>query len=127
MPNTISWCIPERVIHVCVSGIVTLEEIIESDQEGREVFKQGKTPIHIIVEHHNVEKLPTNIRHMRQAMSNLNAPEIGWVILVSDRRSLWSYVGQVVAQMAMIRWRQMETRDEALHFLRQQDPSLPPF
>lgn len=126
MPHTVEWYLEHRVLYVRATGIITLEEIKESDADGDRLLAEGDAPIHTIVEHVDVVKVPASIQSIRQAMSHLGHPDMGWIILVSPNRSIWSYVGQIVAQMAMIPFRRFDTMGEALAFLNEADPSLLP-
>jgi hypothetical protein len=127
MPYSVSWVVPQRVLLQQFYGHVTLDDVHDLSAESRRYQNAGIPLIHSLVDLSSVEKYPTSLVAIRSAMTRQHDPDrIGWILLVGATNPILRFFASVITQVAgdKIRFRLMDTREQALAFLREHDSTL---
>lgn len=124
MAYEITWYLEDRITYSRFTGIVSADEIRAYNSDVIELLDSGLSPIHAIIHHDGLVKIPANVLLMRRLMTSLDHPSVGWLVHVSHERTPWIYAGQILTRMSMIKFRYVRTVDEAANFLYKQDQSL---
>jgi hypothetical protein len=127
MPYEINWYAPERVIYERLYGEVTLEDARGLNSESYDFFHEGTPLIHVVVDLTGVQKFPASLTSIGQMIKN--KPQqgvVGWVLIYGAENPLLRFIASMVAQVSgdKIRLRMMNSLEEAVNFLRQQDETL---
>lgn len=128
MPYQVSWCIPQRVIFTRMYGVITLEEVTQSNNAYMELFQSCDERVHSLVDLSKIEKFPLNIPQIMKAMKIDHEREPGWVIIVQKPNPILGHIATMIAQIAIkqIRLRVMNDLQGAIQFLLEQDATLDP-
>jgi hypothetical protein len=125
MPYQISWLLQDRVIYARLEGVQTIEEIRQANSELKTFLVVGKPPIHLLLDSRKLEGVPLNLAELRQSTKNVRNPGVGWVIHLNNVQSpLLDFLADILAKFLEVRYRRVRTVEEAVAFLKQQDPSL---
>jgi len=125
MPFFVSWLCSERVIYARVTGLVTMEEVIGYNTELVRYVTSGEAPVHTVLHHDNITRIPRDVLSIRRALTVLDNPGMGWVVHVSQKRSPWLYAGLLMSRMTGSLGHTTTTIQDALTFLSNQDYTLP--
>lgn len=123
MPVEVSWLYPKRVIKIRHYGKVTSEQLVVSIAESIKLTEEGDKPVHTYLDSTDVEGKP------EFSISDLKAliPKIiegtGWTVAVQPR-VLDRFFSSLGMQLAGARYRFVNTEQEAITFLLEQDPTL---
>lgn len=119
------WLLPKRVIFCYVSGTQTMEEARHSARELMARLDAGEAPTHYIADLRHNDKLPTNnIREIQEMISFVHHPHLGWIVVVGRSNPTINYLLTVVAKLTRIRYRAVDTPQEATAFLSNVDDTL---
>lgn len=129
MTTTLSWLIENRIIYAHFSGIITLEELAEATQLGKEMINNATADIpliHGIVDNREVTEFPQSMFEVNGILGNfLKLQRLGWILYVTDMHPILKMMSSLVAQVSRTRYRSYATMDEALDFLAYVDTNLP--
>jgi len=124
MAHEIGWFVDGRVIYQRFYGAVTLEELAEASRAVREFVTEGTAPVHGLIDITAVHQHPTSPAEIRRALRDLRFdPRRGWIIVIGVD-PITRYLASVVFQLLGLRFRTLDTFDEALHFLALHDETL---
>lgn len=118
------WLLPKRVLFCYVSGGQDIEELRRSNAELRRHLDDGEAPTHYIADVRSNTKLPTNIREFAEAVSFVNHPHLGWIVVIGRSNPTINFVLGLVAKLTGVRYRSVDTPQEATAFLSTIDPTL---
>lgn len=124
MSQSIDWLIPGRVIHVRLEGAISLEQMRAGNQELIEALDSGQPPIHVLIDDQALVSIPASLRQHQLTMNFLRHPALGWVIGAGRVSAVLRLISSVTSYFFKVQTRRFDTLDEALRFLREQDPSL---
>lgn len=124
MVQDTSWHTEGRIVYTRASGVITMDDIQAFNTHILSMFEQGTAPVHLIVHHDSIERMPANLRALRQALNLMEHPSAGIAVNICTRRSTWSYVAQMLARMAGRPFNVVESLEGALDLLRANDHSL---
>ncbi len=124
MAHEIGWFVKGRVIYQRFYGAVTLEELGEASRTVSEFVAEGTAPVHGLIDITAVQQHPTTASEIRRALRDLRFdPRRGWLIVIGVD-PITRYLASVVFQLLGLRFRTVDTCDEALHFLAMHDETL---
>lgn len=124
MPYDVSWYLEERVVYARVSGIFTMKDVCHFNRTLVALVDAGTPPVHVIMHHCGLEKVPTNLRQMRRAFTVLDRDGLGLAVDVAEHTGIWTYVGQMLLRMSRMPFRHVNTMEEAHQILAEYDPSV---
>lgn len=124
MPYKIEWYSEDkRVIYGEISGNLTLAEIREISATINQCLAEGFAPIHFMLDASRLDKFPTNIGVLKEAVTFLGKTRLGWVVIIGGSSMMLTFA-QLLMQITPTRYRKVRSLDEALAFLSNVDISL---
>lgn len=124
MAYELSWLLDKRIIHLRTFGVLSTEEYRSSAGEILESFDNGIAPVHVIVDHLDVEKIefdPKLVKELIFAETHANG---GWTILVSASK-LAKFSLSMITQLNKVPMNTCDTVQQALVTLQRVDQTLP--
>ena len=119
------WLLPKRVIFCYVSGTQSMDEARESFGELTSRLDAGEAPTHYVADLRHLDKLPTtNVREIQELVSFVNHPNLGWIVVIGRSNPTMTFVLTIVAKLTGVRYRAVDTLQEAIAFLSNIDSSL---
>lgn len=124
MPHRIEWRLPGRILSYHLYGDITLEELYEVSRRTRTLVRtEGVAPVHSIVDLHGVGKYPLKLHELRGIMNTDEHAMMGWCLIIAPN-ALLRFMSSMLVQMTHVRYRLVETAEEAEHFLAERDVTL---
>jgi hypothetical protein len=124
MPYRLSWYSEDkRIILGEISGDLTLADIEHFSADMNDYLAEGSAPVHFLLDAANLVRFPTNIGVLRQAVTFLGKPALGWVVIMGGS-SLMLTFAQLLMQLTPTRYRKANSLDDALQFLAGVDETL---
>jgi len=126
MSAHVAWLYRDRIIHQQFYGQMTFQDITYVTETTQPMMEVGSAPIHTLVDARFVEKYPTNLTALRQAVTLPASDRLGWVIMLNNGNPVLKFLSVVLAQVtiANVRMRIFETLEQALRFLLSMDATL---
>lgn len=119
------WHIPRRVLILTVSGDVSLEELVQFNAAMLSHLEQGIPPVHLVSLGDNIRRVPTNILLIKQTLTYLQHPNMGWTIVVQEKaNSLAGFMVSVAAQATGMKMRQVKNASDGVETLARLDHSI---
>lgn len=125
MSYEVNWLVPDRIIEARYWGVLTVDEIRQSNTAMDALINQVATdkPVHIIADLSLVETFPVTVSAITG--SRPKPPEaVEWIVLVHESRLL-KFISGMVGQLMHLNNKVVATKQEALDFLAISDPTLP--
>lgn len=119
----VKWYQERRIILVHLADDVSFDEVKLNNQEIIQLLEQGQAPVHLIFYAQDLKTSPTNIKELRDALSFLKHPNMGWIINIGTN-ALNNFVSKVVANFFRIKVRSAKDFAEAQVVLQRLDLSL---
>lgn len=128
MPAEVSWYVPEKVVYVRYTGIVTTADIVSSYTGSRDHASQAPQPAHIIMDSLKVQKMDFTIKEIKTLLANFDASPIAWAVNITATDAMSSkasnFLISIINQSLGLRFRTSKTLAEAHEFLNSIDMSL---
>ena len=123
MPVEVSWLYPKRVIHIRHYGKVTSEQLVISIAESIRLAEEGDKPVHTFLDSTDVEGKPEiSIGDLKNLIPRV-VEGAGWTVAVQPR-VLDRFFASLGMQLAGARYRYVNSQEEGMAFLLEQDPTL---
>ncbi len=123
MPMNSQWLEENRIVYTQLIGQLSSAEALEMSAAHENFLKTGSAPVHIVVDLTRMEAIPTNLKQNLSMGSYLRDPALGWVVLIGANVVV-NFMLSVLSQAFHIRYARRESVDDALNFLRTNDPTL---
>ena len=121
----LEWHMPRRVLILTVSGDVSLEELVQFNTAMLSHLEQGVPPVHLVSLGDNIRRVPTNILLIKQTLTYLQHPNMGWTIIVQEKaNSLAGFMVSVAAQATGMKMRQVKNASDGVETLARLDQSI---
>ena len=125
MGHFIEWVIPDRVVHVKITGAQTLEEIaVRSREIIRLLDSSLMQHVHFIYDNSELTQLPSDLRGLKKSVTWTQHPKVGWVVSYNGRVGPVMYVVRVLTRFLNMKYSDQISYAHALHFLVKKDPAL---
>src|SRR5262245_10913210 len=124
MPFTISWYMPERIIYVELSGILTASDVQGFIAQMYEMVASSKFQVHSITDTHQIVKIksiPEVFKTVQAAPMHQNA---GWSIMVGSINPFVNFVADFVSSIMHSRYRRFDRMQQAIDFIKERDETL---
>lgn len=124
MPCEVDWLIAKRLIRAGFYGVVTADDIRQQTAETFELIAKGDPPVHILLDSSGVESIGIGIGDLRN-LSVSTLPQAGWTIIIAPN-TLYRFFISVGMQFTRSAYKFVESSEEAVEFLKSQDPTMKP-
>jgi hypothetical protein len=115
------WCVEERVLFVRYDGELSPAVMQSMNQEIEALLNQASQPIHFIsdisIGQSISETSVFRIQILLKGFSILRHPMLGWNIFCMHGNTFLKMTTGIVMQIAQVRYRIFESREEAVNFL----------
>ncbi|RMF80926.1 MAG: hypothetical protein D6737_06520 [Chloroflexi bacterium] len=119
------WCVDKRVVYVRYYDDVSLDDFKGASAAMRRYLEEGEGPlVHNIVDFSEAQTIPTHVGKGRQSLPHLGHPKFGWTIIVKSDNPLVLMITSIMAQTVQQRYRAVDSRDEAVEFLKYVDSTI---
>ncbi len=125
MPIHNTWLVEGRISLGYFEGIITMEDIINSQEESAAMYKDvNEGIIHAIMDMRDITKFPTNLSELIHNILLYKKQDFGWVMIITNN-TIIRFLGSAVVQLSKQRFRAFTDIESCLHFLSQMDATLP--
>lgn len=124
MSTQVTWHLEPYVIRVRLSGVVTIEELIETANTIAAMIPEENNYVHTIADMREMSEFPKQIKHLAAVIPQLRRGR-GWLMLVTQN-NFFRFLATTIATMASRAMRVFDDPQAALDYLQQADDSLPP-
>ena len=125
MDYQLEWHIPKRVLNLIVSGDVSLEDLVRFNKDVLSYLEDGTAPVHLVSIGNNIRRVPTNLMLIKQTVTYLQHPSMGWTIIVQEKaNALTGFMVSVAAQATGMKLHQVKNVADGLETLRRLDQSI---
>lgn len=128
MTTEVYWLVPERVIYLRVTGVLTVAEIAETNRRNIALLATitHDLPIHFIDDNREMTKAPTNLGEVRAANKEFaEHPKAGWWVIIDTSRMV-RFMTAVVSQINRKSVKATATWEDVVAFFPHVDATLPP-
>jgi len=129
MPFEQQWIIPNHVVFVKLSGILTVEEIGASFEMSMDFVDEhlGENPIHFLHDWTELEIFPTSLALIKRSTNRKlkDRSKLGWVVAYSSDQFMLRFISDIVFRIFQVHFRMVENLDQAQMLLQNIDPTLP--
>lgn len=125
MPYNVSWLVDKQVILAEFSGDVTIALTKEMDKDLIAYLRDGQAGrlIHVIFDVTQVDKYPVNIAQLNDAAQARHESNVGWYIVINDNQFI-KFIGNMITQITQTRFRNFESVEAGIEFLKTQDSRI---
>lgn len=125
MTYQVHWLIPHRLVEIRFSGDGNLPDLIAAQRDCLSLLEDGRAPVHVLVNTQEVSKPFVDIREMRASLKLMDDSRLGWLLLVGGNAVVRFAITLVAHHLIpRVRLRMVESTQEALLFLNEQDITL---
>jgi hypothetical protein len=125
MEYTLEWNIPSHVLLLHVSGDVSVEDLGKFNHDMNHYLDEGISCVHLVSIGDNIRRVPTNLMQIKENLSYLQHPKMGWTIIVQEKPNpLTGFIVSVAAQATGMKMHQAKNLEESLTVLNRLDSSL---
>lgn len=122
MPIELSWYIPNRVIYSRSYGVNSAADVMAIAPEYERMIAAGTAPLYLISDETAIERSEMTIAAVKDSFGYLKKFE--QVISIGTESRFNMFLASVIAQFVGFSHKRFATVDEAIHFLKERDPSL---
>jgi hypothetical protein len=123
MAYEVKWYHENRVICGAFDGVVTSDDLFAINEAAMKLVRSGQPPVHNIIDALALEKIPFDLRLIRNWFQFFSEPNLGWVIVIA-KNPLFGFFGSTVSQLGGKRFRLVQNWNEALTTLARVDTTL---
>jgi hypothetical protein len=126
MPTHVSWFIENRLIEVKFTGDITAEDLEHGAKQVAVLLNQTThAPVHVLHDYGAMTDFPRNLNLVRVVSKvSLSHPRRGWIVAHSIQQSLARFIATGAAHLSKAKIHILDTREQALTFLKRIDPAL---
>ncbi|MFN8376859.1 MAG: hypothetical protein U0694_28800 [Anaerolineae bacterium] len=123
MPFQMGWHKENQIVKVLVDGDVTLSEARNLDRALNEYLNAAEQPIHLLFDATQVNTFPMTTLQMRQTLSFLNHPQLGWIAFIDDGMPSNPLL-HILSNLLGDKYRVFGSVKMGLDFIKSQDASI---
>lgn len=121
---SVEWLVENRVLYVRVTGSYDLNVANQTVPQVKAMFDAVTEPIHVVCDMTDVTAIPKNIREPIHRLQVLrDHKNLDWMIFVTHNHAL-GFAGQIGARLIGLKYRAVNSMDEALNTLLTIEPTL---
>ena len=122
------WYIKDRVAYVHMSGIIGVNEMVTLNEQITAFIEDGVAVgaplVHFLVDDSGVTETKLKLNQINSVMPVIRHRSFGWAITIGNENPFVKILVYLVSQLARVRFRRVNTRQEAIDFLISQDQTL---
>ncbi|MEM6282086.1 MAG: hypothetical protein AAF787_07830 [Chloroflexota bacterium] len=127
MPVNVEWLIPDKIILVKTTGNMNLEVMRVGGEIIHEMLDASSANrVHVMGDETEVTGVEANALKITRTVTWLRHSRLGYTVSFGSINPLMKVVTNVGSSIAGMRYRRVDSMDEALMFLAEADPELPP-
>lgn len=123
MALELGWHRENRIIKGQFVGDLSVEDLIALGKTAQEYVEQGVAPVHFVVDVTKMGKFPQNVVVLRNSLSYLKNPKMGWNVIVGTPAIVAAFA-QIIARVTGVSYKNVATMDAAMEFLERVDATL---
>jgi hypothetical protein len=125
MPFAITWYLPHRILHLQLVGSISLNDVEQIQHMFSTYLDMGEPQVHALMDLTQLEDYPKNIPQLKTALTMIDNPSLGWIIIINHDPVL-KFLASVLVQMSVrdVRLRMFDTLEDGLTFLQERDTTL---
>lgn len=120
-----SWYIENRVAHIKFQHTITAEHIQAGNAHFMAAYQLHELPVHEILRVDPQTTMPMNALQVTRLAPYLTHPQMGWLVAYGELSKTVRFMGVFLSNMTPVRIKIVATFDDALHFLQENDSTLP--
>lgn len=124
MPHKAQWYIPNRLVFIRLNGDFDFRDFDALNQDLKSMLDAGEKPIHMIFDDSGVDKIPTQLSEVENALEFNRHLSLGWMVSVGEASPLVNYMIPMVTKITGAKFLRVDTFEEALAFIKKHDPSI---
>jgi hypothetical protein len=121
MPAENTWIVENRVMLTRLSGHITIEDMQASARRGTAMIETGTAPVYSLVDASQIEHFPLKLNELKSVTDEGSSDKLGWIIIYGIPNRLLSFLATTFAQLIGKNYKVVNTQDEALAFIAQQE------
>ncbi|MEZ4670937.1 MAG: hypothetical protein R3E39_23790 [Anaerolineae bacterium] len=127
MPYSVEWLVEQRILVSRYYGEITLEDARGQITQANALLRTGIPLVHSIVDMTGVTNNPSiqMVKELRLIDMSGIRDKMGWTIILTNN-TLLKFASSLFVPILQLRQRFFADMDEALAFLQDEDPTLPP-
>jgi len=127
MAIEIDWLLKDRVILLHFEGEITIPLLKQASDDTKILLDECSTPlIHSIIDGTGITKYSRNILQLREASQHLfSHPRYGWLVIYGTKDNLSHFFVNMVTEFFRVKMKMVDTRQDAVDFLKSVDNTLP--
>lgn len=126
MPSyNVQWLVENQVISIDLKGSIDMDVAISlSDKLTALIDTSTKATVHVIVNDHQAVTVP-KVSEINRLQSSLKHPKVGWIVSVGENMNpIVKFVSSVAIQLAGVKFKRVNSLEEATALLKQIDPTI---
>lgn len=130
MPSHQEWLVGEQIAYVKFWGVVTSEEVGYEVQRSADLRAASDADwVHYLHDWREVEQFPTDLKALNKIVQSRkrDRTNLGWVVAYGTTNRTLNMLGDMFFRLLQVRFRLFEKPNNAIAFLQNVDPTLPPF
>jgi len=128
MPTQTTWLIANHLIFSEFMNEISIEELASATDTIVEMIDSCDTIlVHTLIDATTLTKYPQNIINLRKAsQDSFSHPRFGWLVIYGAQDQLSMFFVNIVTSFFKVRLKMVDTREEAIGFLKNIEQALPP-
>lgn len=123
MAQQTEWLLEGRIIRQHAYGVVTIDDIRDSNATVIKLLREGEAPVHVLVDSLDIHHTEFNVKLLTEATSFFKEPTLGCVVYITTDRMV-GFLQSIASQLGRAEYRIVKTREEALDTLKRIDLTL---
>ncbi|NJL95586.1 MAG: hypothetical protein HC915_18585 [Anaerolineae bacterium] len=122
----LDWYVPNRVIHLQLYDVVSIEEFQEVNAVLPAYLNDSRTPAYVLSDETHLTRLVPNLLSIQESFGWLCHPHLKMVLACGEHRSVQriAFITHFLQQCYRFDYQRLPGLQDALEYLRDDDPSL---
>lgn len=119
------WYIPGKIIYTRFDGDLTEDDLEALTQQLMQMMAPYPRFVHVINDLRNLGAYPRSLGKINATVRQLfEMPQYGWLCVIGVNDPLTNFISSTIAKVMRVRYKTVETVEEALTFLQQSDAEI---
>ncbi len=114
MPVTNEWLVEGRVLMTRLKGNISVDEMLQSGQEGTALIESGSAPVYALVDLTAMEHFPTRLVDVKQISDQGTSPKLDHIIIYGIPNRFIAFLATMFTQFIRTRYKVVDTQEDAL-------------
>ena len=127
MPSEMEWYIPGRMVYVREDGDLQLHEVQAANETARIFLEESPEPLYFLIDRTNLESAPKSLSGLIGVLDTLRHQNFGCAVIFGQSNNRYfRALTKFLARYFGINVQEVDTFEQALHFLIELDSELGP-